>query len=51
MGNYFYDLPYELIMYIFTFVPRLRPRIQKVIKNTKFIIDLKRNYKFITLNI
>ncbi len=34
--NYFYDLPYDLILYIFTFIPRIRPRVNKVIKNNKF---------------
>lgn len=49
INNYFYDLPYELISYIFSFIPRMRPRINKVIKNNKFINDMKKNYKFIKI--
>lgn len=48
--NYFYDLPYDLILHIFSFLPRIRPRINKVIKNNKFINDMKKNYKFIKIN-
>ena len=50
INNYFYNLPYELICYIFSFIPRIRPRINKVIKNNKFIIDMKKNYKFINIS-
>jgi hypothetical protein len=48
--NYFYDLPYDLILYIFSFIPRTRFKINKVIKNSKFAIDMKKNYKFIKIN-
>jgi len=48
--NYFYDLPYDLILHIFSFIPRIRVRINKVIKNNKFINDMKKNYKFIKIN-
>jgi|DEB0MinimDraft_6_1074348.scaffolds.fasta_scaffold337085_1 hypothetical protein len=48
--NYFYDLPYDLIMHIFKFVKRLRPRIDKVVKNCKFARDMKKNYKAILIN-
>lgn len=41
--NYFYDLPNDIINYIFMFIPRLRVRINKVIKNNKFLNDLKKN--------
>jgi len=47
--NYFYDLPYDLILYIFSFISRIRPRFNKVIKNNKFINDLRKNYKHINL--
>ena len=47
--NYFYDLPYDLILYIFSFIPPIRPRFNKVIKNNKFINDLRKNYKHINL--
>ncbi len=48
--NYFFELPYEIIDHIFTFIPRLRKRIYKVIKNNKFINDMKKNYKFIEVS-
>ena len=48
--NYFYDLPYDLILHIFSFIPRTRFKINKVIKNSKFAIDMKKNYKFIKIN-
>lgn len=48
--NWFYDLPYELIMYIFSFIPRLRARVNKVIKNTKFASDMRKNYKYIKVS-
>jgi hypothetical protein len=48
--NYFFELPYEIIEHIFTFIPRLRLRIHKVIKNNKFINDMKKNYKFIEVS-
>lgn len=48
--NYFFDLPHEIIDHIFTFIPRLRLRIHKVIKNNKFINDMKKNYKLIEIS-
>jgi hypothetical protein len=48
--NYFFELPYEIIEHIFTFIPRLRKLIHKVIKNNKFINDMKKNYKFIEVS-
>ena len=48
--NYFYDLPYDLILHIFSFLPRIRPRINKVIKNNKFINDMRKNYKYIKIS-
>jgi len=27
--NYFYDLPFDLQLYIFNFIPRLRNKLQK----------------------
>ena len=48
--NFFYDLPYEIICYIFSFIPKLRPRINKVIKNNKFINDMRKNYKYIKIS-
>ena len=50
ISNYFYNLPYELICYIFSFIPRTRPKINKVIKNNKYINDMKKNYKFIKIS-
>jgi len=43
--NYFYDLPYDLILHIFSFMPRIRPRINKVIKiiNLLMICDVTIN--------
>ena len=51
ISNYFYDLPYELICYIFSFIPRTRPKINKVIKNNKYINDMKKNYKHIKIDL
>ena len=31
--NYFYVLPYEIILYIFSFIPRLRPKILGIRRN------------------